>query len=137
MKRKRRRRKATSLRSAKDWLRLPILELEGEIVELYVLAVGALMGTESQARASGVRDPAVVQGPDGPRAVLGTVTVKENGEATLYRLPSFLAEWALDAMAAANAGVKPYPCTVRFHVGDEDVEISYPGPADGDTSNAR
>jgi len=115
---------AVDLRSASDWLKLPPLELTLPTTDLIVLAVGALRCSEDHALTWGVDDPWLVSVE--PRAVLGTVTIRNGDNVMLYRLPRVLSEWAMDAMDSWRRGVKPYPCRVRFRLLPEGIEVSYP-----------
>lgn len=62
-------------------------------------------------------DDAGVERPEGDGMIpLPTVTVEEEGDPRLYRLPDKLNGWAYDNVALALSGTRLFPCDVEFGV---------------------
>ena len=106
----------TTVASVTQWLDLPLVsapsignEREKGAV-MMVLKVGFLAVSQADCAAGRVSIPPST----GNKCILPTALIEMNGSSVLHRLPTGLANWAIDCVALAEAGKKLFPTQVEF-----------------------
>jgi hypothetical protein len=102
-----------------EYLALPELEINavsdarvpGSIYEVH--KVGFYAANEAECLKNNIEADKISEMGKCP---LPTIVVTAEKEKKLFRLPPSLASWAVDTVAPAHAGLKPFPCRVGFGI---------------------
>jgi hypothetical protein len=107
---------ATHVLTISDWVKLP--EVAAPAIQstndtgtiVMVAKVGFLLATDADCKNAKV---SAERSPNG-KCMLPTAMIEDRKKATLHRLPTELASWAMDVVALARAGRNQLPAKVEF-----------------------